>query len=634
MVSSFVVRTDWLGGDVVVWGEQYISGTSGDLKKTLTEQHWETPSLAFLDPLGKPFLTIAKNKTRNATTNEWSPEDVATREYTDIEGNRTRIIDALGRESLQYQYDMVQRPLRTHSIDGGTRWMLAAYDGQPLAQWDSLGRILLHTHDQLRRPRHMQLLAGVPPHPLDNGNVTMPTYSTTAVVLTNHNYWDYADMDTGTARPEAMEANGIGRPKRVFDTAGRLAMESYDLMGQPLRQSRTFAVDYIQMPYWNRDGNLESETFTTHCQYDALGRIRQCTFPEGEVLTYVYQPTGQVETVKDDSENPFLKLARYDAKGQRQRVRHGNDLTTDYSYDPLTFRLTELKTYRRDQETTPLQHLQYEYDAVGNIVKKKNLKQPGTFFGGSWTSSDSLFLYDPMYRLVEATGREHAGNVSSTTSEDVFEQLPFLEQVSANASLAFRNYTETYSYDKVGNILHLDHEGGSTGSFSRHYLYGQGNNHLLDTVFGATPTGNTYTHDAHGNCTQMPGLSAMGWDVLGRLSHTARQVVSSGLPETTWYQYDLQGNRVRKITTQEISGTWVGTLPTLYRKNCRYYVGDLELYRTYTSGGAVNKETFSLHISDETGRFALLENDGTTVRTRYQHTDHLGSSHLETDDSG
>lgn len=329
----------------------------------------------------------------------------------------------------------------------------------------------------------------------------------------------------------------------------------------------------------------------------------------------------------------FLKKAVYDAKGQRLRVRNGNNVTTDYTYDPLTYRLTEIKTYLIDNETSPIQHLQYEYDAVGNIVKKKNLKQPGTYYAGTWTSSDSLFDYDPMYRLVEAKGREHLGQTALTEFDS--DNQYFHQSYDVNDPLAWTEFNEQYSYDKVGNILQLKHRSQEEegARFTRNYLYAETNNQLLDIAFGTTPSGSTFGYDAQGNCTQMPSLPTMGWDVLGRMDRSAKQV-SSGLPETTWYQYDLQGNRVRKITTHEISGTWVGTMPTLYRKNCRSYLGDWELYRTYNGGGSVNKEVFSLHISDEMGRFALIESEGTTVRTRYQHTDHLGSSHLETDDSG
>ena len=306
---------------------------------------------------------------------------------------------------------------------------------------------------------------------------------------------------------------------------------------------------------------------------------------------------------------------------------------SDYNYDPLTYRLTEIKTYAQNAETTPIQHLQYFYDAVGNIVKKRNLKEPGTFFGGTYTSSDSLFTYDPMYRLVESTGREHAGDVN-TASADVYENYPFLSDYTSTP-LAFRTYTEIYDYDKVGNILQLAHTapsgaGMSTGTFTRHYHYESANNWLLDAALSATSATN-YLYDANGNCTTMPGLSAMRWDPLDRLSSSSAQI-SGDIPETTYYQYDGQGNRVRKVTEHELSGSYTGPLP-FTKKSERRYLGEFETYLKYV-GNAVNLTRTTVHISDETGRFALIEDDETTVLTRYQHSDHLGSSCLETDGAG
>ena len=48
--------------------------------------------------------------------------------------------------------------------------------------------------------------------------------------------------------------------------------------------------------------------------------------------------------------------------------------------------------------------------------------------------------------------------------------------------------------------------------------------------------------------TTMPHLPLMHWNYLDRLEATARQVVNSGTPETTYYVYDSGGQRVRKVT--------------------------------------------------------------------------------------
>ena len=46
------------------------------------------------------------------------------------------------------------------------------------------------------------------------------------------------------------------------------------------------------------------------------------------------------------SATSFVANINYDAKGQRQRIDYKNGASTLYSYDPLTFRLTQLVTRR------------------------------------------------------------------------------------------------------------------------------------------------------------------------------------------------------------------------------------------------------------------------------------------------
>ena len=49
----------------------------------------------------------------------------------------------------------------------------------------------------------------------------------------------------------------------------------------------------------------------------------------------------------------FVTKIEYDAKGQRTLIEYGNGAQTAYSYDPETFRLTELKTTRSSDKADP-----------------------------------------------------------------------------------------------------------------------------------------------------------------------------------------------------------------------------------------------------------------------------------------
>jgi YD repeat-containing protein len=67
----------------------------------------------------------------------------------------------------------------------------------------------------------------------------------------------------------------------------------------------------------------------------------------------------------------------------------GNTLSTTYAYDPLSFRLTAIKTGKG----TLLQNLAYAYDPVGNVKAITDTVNSGQVI---------TFTYDALDRLVSA----------------------------------------------------------------------------------------------------------------------------------------------------------------------------------------------------------------------------------------
>jgi hypothetical protein len=62
-------------------------------------------------------------------------------------------------------------------------------------------------------------------------------------------------------------------------------------------------------------------------------------------------------------------------------------------------------------------------------------------------------LRGPLYRLTEATGREHVNNGADTGIE--IDGYPNINSPIPNDATALRNYTRKWEYDDVGNILRL-----------------------------------------------------------------------------------------------------------------------------------------------------------------------------------
>ena len=197
---------------------------------------------------------------------------------------------------------------------------------------------------------------------------------------------------------------------------------------------------------------------------------RRPTQPDLSELRPTYSDGGLLEAVDAKIRGaatwtPFVVGIAYDAKGRRERIEYGNGTFTEYTYDPLSFRLTRLRTLRPSGggggsggsggSTTVLQDLFYFYDPVGNITTIRDDAHEDVFFAGQQVSPTQDFVYDAVYRLVSATGREHAGGVGDAQRDQ--NDLPLWNLPHPNDAQALRRYTEAYDYDPVGNIRKVTH---------------------------------------------------------------------------------------------------------------------------------------------------------------------------------
>ena len=174
----------------------------------------------------------------------------------------------------------------------------------------------------------------------------------------------------------------------------------------------------------------------------------------------------------------------------------------------------------------------------------------------------SRYTFDPLYRLIEATGRENIAQSAfqfAPHSGD-YRDYPFAGATRLSDLEVVRNFTERFKYDPVGNFLQTVHQ-AENGSWTRHYSYDEDS--LIESgkrrqspepdLFAPAVTQpfESYLYDVHGNIVQMPHLPVMQWDFMDRLAASARQVVNCGTPETTFYIYDGIGQRVRKVTERQ-----------------------------------------------------------------------------------
>jgi RHS repeat-associated protein len=608
-------RGPWVG-----WRDQRIGGAMGPAEESSARQadtHSRTPSQIWLDTLARPFLSIAHNRTAGAD------EFLATRIDLDIEGNQREIVDALGRVVMRFDVDLRSTQVRQSSMEAGERRELRDVTGQVVMAWGTRGFRHRIEYDELRRPVRAFVEGGA-----IAGEILEQTTE----------YGDSQPPDDRNLRTRVL---------RQRDAAGSVTNTGFDFKGNPLGSTRELATEYAEALDWSAAVAMNAGTFTTASRFDALNRPTLVHAPDGTEIRSSFNEAGLLEaldaTLPGGQVVAFITDIDYNANGQRTLCVHGNGSRTEYTYDPLTFRLTRLRTSRG---LTLLQDVSYTFDPVGNITRITDDAQQPAFFRNRLVEATSDFTYDAVYRLVEATGREHLAQTAGGTAP-----IPITEtdaprmRLDPGDSNPMGRYVQRYVYDAVGNFLEMAHQGTDPAhpGWRRRYTYqepsqldpNQVSNRLTST--SATEGGTTppwLTYDEHGNTTSMPELPTMRWNHRDELSSTARQVVSVGVPETTYYVYDASGQRVRKVTERQAAAGARGT-----RLSERIYIGGFEVHRTFAGdGNTIQLERQTTHIMDDRRRVAMIErrtagDDGSPqTLVRYQFGDHLGSSNLELDE--
>ncbi|NOT54861.1 MAG: RHS repeat-associated core domain-containing protein [Deltaproteobacteria bacterium] len=595
------------------------------------QPHWNTPASIVVDALGRTVIATARNGTNSAT--DW----ITTRSTYNIQGNLLTVTDALGRVAFRYVYDLAKHPLRTESIDAGLRRAVIDALGNPIEERDSKGALALHAYDVLHRPLRMWTRDG-------NGQP-----------LTLRERLVYGDAaDSGLTPAQAAAANLLGKPYQHYDEAGLATVESYDFKGNGLEKTRQVISDGAQLkvftpppanwqvqPFrvdWQPPtGNtlpthasalLDTTVYRTSLTYDALDRVKVMRYPQDvegkrKELRPRYNRAGALEQVQLDGKS-YVEHIAYNAKGQRTLIAYGNGVMTRHAYDPKTFRLVRLRTERYPTPATltyrstgtPLQDFAYRYDLVGNItaILERTLDSGVLNTPLGKDALDRAFTYDPLYRLLSATGREC----------DTPPSPPWLDQPRGVDLTRTRNYSEQYRYDPAGNLTRLQHQ-SANGEFVRELTVASANNRLANVAMGQTTF--AYTYDANGNLVQENNVRHYEWDYADRMRGFRTQTSNAEPSVHAQYLYSSGGQRVKKAVRKQ-GGKLEVTV----------YINGIFEHQRIIQGSTVQQNN-TLHVMDNQGRIALVRVgapffDDTTPAVKFHLGDHLGSSHLVLNDTG
>lgn len=402
--------------------------------------HTHTPQLLVIDPRAFLIREVAYCRSDEGTPAEervtrrsW---DVASRAGCDWD---PRLWAEASHANTSVIRSLSGRTLLEDSVDAGWRLSLSGANDQPQEGWDGRGHYTLTECDECVRPV----------------SITETAPQAQARVIERMAYGD-----------AAASASQRGRLIRHDDPAGTWQASAFSLTGGVLMDNRRYLQD-PQMPDWPaepsaRDALLEpGEGHTTTYCFNATATLIGQIDAQGNQQTHQLTVDGllwetSIQLAGSATPQTLIDDIRYNPFGQVISERLGNGVRTENTYEPETGRLVGIKAQTSDGAV--LQHLTYEYDPVGNIVRVEDLATSSTARNIN-ADPASLYRYDSLYQLVEATGREvKTGFSHGPALPDQQPLLPDPNQLT--------NYTQTYTYDAGANLRQMRHVGDH--SFTPH----------------------------------------------------------------------------------------------------------------------------------------------------------------------
>ena len=426
--------------------------------------------------------------------------------YTyDANGNILSQTNAEG-HTTTFQYDALDRLMQTTDAEGHSEYYTYDNNGNVLSYTDANGHTTLYTYDAMDQLlTECDAMNNVTTYTYDvNGNLTSVTDargSTTSYQYDANNQLTKITFANGKTQQFVYDANSnvvtyideSGHQMGfVYDVLNRLIQKtypdnstdnySYDAVGNLLTANNFDAqVSFV----YDNVGKLVSETLNGHTTgyvYDIRNRTITKTYPGGRVITEEYDYRQRMTGIKENN-NYFVTLG-YNANDFLTQRAYGNGTTTNIVYNALN-QLVQIT------DNPNIANVQMTYDAVGNMLSKKDLLRQ---------TKSEVYGYDALDRLTSfkqgeiTTGVEipnplkqvqynmdALGNRTTVITNGVTTNYTANNMNAYTAITGGQNMTP--QYDDYGNMT-------SDGTHTYQYNY---NNRLISVDNGATAT---YKYDA------------------------------------------------------------------------------------------------------------------------------------------
>lgn len=471
----------------------------------------------------------------------------------DANGNVVSLTDAEG-HTTTFQFDALNRLMQTTDAEGHSEYYTYDNNGNVLSYTDAKGNTTLYTYDAMNQVlTERDALNNVTTYTYDaNGNIASLTDArgnTTSYQYDANDQLTKITFANGKTQQFAYDANGntvtftdeSGHQMGfVYDALSRLTQKTYpnntadsftyDANGNMLTANNAYA--QVSFTYDNA-GRMLSETLngkTTGYAYDTKNRKVTKTYPSGRTIVEEYDLRQRMSSIKENN-NYFVTLA-YNANDFLTQRAYGNGTTTSYVYNALN-QLVQLT------DNPSIANVQMTYDAVGNMLSKKDLLRP---------TKSEVYTYDALNRLASFK----QGDI--TTGVEIPNPL---KQVQ-------------YALDALGNRTMVTINGVTTN-------YTADNMNAYTAITGGQNM--TPQYDDNGNMTS-DGVHTYQYNYNNRL-------ISVDNGTTATYKYDALNRRIQKTVVEPVETT------TNY-----YYCGDQAIEERDANNLVLATRIFGISVDD------------------------------------
>jgi RHS repeat-associated protein len=600
------------------------------------------------------------------------PVLAATTRYTYDGFGRTRTVTDSDEYTLTFDYDVLDRQIRTTYPDG--TFEETVYERlDPRSSRDRLGRWTHRIHDALQR-----VTATTDPLGRTVTQVWCSCGSLDAIIDANGNRTEWERDALGRVTKE-IRANGsewvyeyettTSRLRTVTDAKLQVKTYNYllddNLQGVSYSHAGTPDVSFTYDPVFNRVKTMVDGTGTTTYSYYPIGtapppgagRLSSVDGPlASDLIAYEYDELGRVQTRAIDgvwleyvydslgrivSEQNVLGSFSFDYDGLTSRLRritYPNGQTSSYAYhlNSGDHRLHEI--HHRKPDGTTLSKFTYTYDAVGNLltwIQQRDMEDPLKAYDFEYDRADQLtravfrtvqftptvlkrysYSYDPAgNRTVEQIDNVPVlsgyDNMNRLVSQSPGGTMRFAGTVNEPATVTIQGKPATVtSTNQFSGSAQVTSGQNQVEVKAKDYAGNQSTNTYQVDVSGSSKT---FTFDANGNMTS-DGTRTFEWDAENRLLAVNQGTLRSE------FTYDGNSRRVRE--TNKNASVVISDSRFLWCERIVCQERD-------SSGGSITRQFFSQGVwesgssyfdtRDHLGSTRELVDSSATIRARYDY---------------